>query len=147
MNDSTFLPTDSQNRLLLTRLVLLAILVTSACSDSATGPTEGRVKTGVWGGTSAGLQVTQTGATARFSCGRGQIDEPLILDRDGRFDVFGTYFVEVGPSSIPHTARFLGRIEGNELTLTVRLLDTNQNPHIGTFVLTFGILFQGPFCA
>ncbi len=126
-------------------LIFALTFLAAACRDSVTGPKEDRVRLGSWGGAAAGLEVTETGATAKFSCGRGIISQPLILDREDRFDVPATHFIEIGPASISHPARYTGRADGNRMTLTVMLLDTGQV--FGPFNLVFGRTFNGPVCA
>ena len=126
--------------------MLLAILLATACHESVSGPgpKEDRVRPGSWGGTTAGLEVTETSATAAFVCARGRIDQPILLDRENRFDVSGTYIVEVGPGSFPYPARYSGRIDGDRMILTVRRLDSDQV--VGPYNLTFGVSFRGIFC-
>lgn len=125
-------------------LAALLILFTAACHESVTGPKEGRLRVGSWGGTAAGLEVAETGATAAFACARGRIDQPIVLDRENRFDVSGTYIVEVGPASLPYPARYSGQIDGDRMILTVKRLDLDQT--VGTYTLTFGVSFRGIFC-
>jgi len=122
----------------------ILILFAAACGDSVSGPEKGRVRLGTWGGDSAGLEVTETGATARFSCGRGIVTQPLLLDRNGRFDVPATHFIEIGPASLRHPARYTASTDGNRMTLTVTILDSGQV--FGPFRLVFGRTFNGPVC-
>ncbi len=129
------------------RIVLLGALLTAltaACHESVTGPKEGRLRVGSWGGTAAGLEVAETSATAAFVCARGRIDQPIVLDRENRFDVSGTYIVEVGPVSLPYPARYSGQIDGDRMILSVKRLDSDQV--VGTHTLTFGVSFRGIFC-
>ena len=58
-----------------------------------------QVKTGVWGGQHARLEVAAGGATIEYDCGRGTIDEPLVLDAQGRFAARGRHVPE--PAVIP----------------------------------------------
>ncbi len=125
-------------------LAALFIWFTAACHESVTGPKEARVRIGSWGGSAAGLEVGETGATAASVCARGRIDQPIVLDRENRFDVTGTYIVEVGPASLPYPARYSGQIDGDRMILTVRRLDSDQV--VGTHNLNFGVSFRGIPC-
>jgi len=96
--------------------------------------------TGHWGGDRIGLEVTDKGLRADLDCAHGAVDEPLKLDSDGRFDAKGSYIQESpGPeregqllSSKP--ARYVGRVQGSTMTLTITLTETGQT--IGPFSLT-----------
>jgi hypothetical protein len=96
---------------------------------------------GNWGGEGAGLQVTEEGAQLFFDCAKGSIDVPITPDEDGRFEVTGRYVKEgPGPTRPEQTqgvgARYLGQLEGNTLTLSVRL--TLSHDVLGPFTLTKG---------
>jgi hypothetical protein len=102
-----------------------------------------RVATGPWGGPNMEIEVTDTGARVDYSCGRGRITQPLVLGTGGRIDVKGTYVKEHpgpqrededGEEGLP--ARYIGRVEGRTMTLTVTLPDTKED--VGTFTLTLG---------
>jgi hypothetical protein len=100
------------------------------------------VQSGVWGGEHIIMEVTESGATIRYDCAHGTIDEKIVSDRDGRFELRGTHVREAGgpvrsdhqPDS--HPARYAGRVEGKTMTLTVTLTDTKESA--GTFSLTYG---------
>ena len=85
------------------------------------------------------ISVTAKAATLEFDCAHGQFDKPLRPDRLGRFAVRGVYVEEHGGpirmGEVPksHPASYTGRIKGNRMTLTVKLLDTHQQ--VGTFLL------------
>ena len=99
-----------------------------------------RVPEGVWGGEHMGLWVEQGGARVEYDCGRGTIDQPLVLGRRGRFNVKGTHYKEHGgPVRIDEQkagqpARYTGALVAQTLTITVTLTDTQKT--IGTFRLT-----------
>jgi hypothetical protein len=120
-------------------VVVVASLV--ACS-APTGPTEGRVEIGVWGGDHLRVDVTTGGGTTEYDCAHGTIDEPLVAQRDGRFTANGTHtFDHGGPirnDEVPnrHPARYDGRVTGGTLQLTVTVTDTQQT--LGSFTLTRG---------
>ena len=88
------------------------------------------------------MEMRGSGADIEYDCAHGSIDEKFAPDSAGRFDATGTHTresggplrVDVKPVSVP--ARYTGRINGDEMTLTVTLTDTGQD--IGTFTLTRG---------
>lgn len=105
-----------------------------------------------WGGRHISLKVTETGAAVEYDCGHGTIAQRVELDKQGHFDVSGTYENDTaGPShSISaedgtsntsgavagRKARYAGRITGRTMTLSVNLADTGAT--LGTFKLTLG---------
>ena len=99
----------------------------------------GRVPGGVWGGEHIGLWVERGGGRVEYDCGHGTIDQPLILDRRGRFNVKGTHFrehggpVRIGEQNKGQPARYSGSLSAQTLTITVTLVNTSQT--IGTFLL------------
>lgn len=104
-------------------------------------PQSTSVRTGTWGGNHIGLEVTDSGARVEYDCAHGSIDQRLEVDREGRFDARGGYVRERGgPQPVeeesPQPARYAGRVDGDAMTLTVSLTQSNQT--IGTFTLTFG---------
>ena len=116
-------------------ILLLLQLVQGA--DAAGKPK--RVPDGVWGGQHMGLWVERGGARVEYDCANGTIDQPLILDMHGRFNVKGTHFkehggpVRVGEQNKGQPVRYTGSLFATTLTITVTLTDTQQI--IGTFHL------------
>lgn len=100
------------------------------------------VPTGVWGGLHIRLNLTKNRAEIEYDCAHGTIEEPLTLDDHGRFDVKGTHVGEHGgpvrtnerPNN--HPARYTGYVNGETMSLTVTLTDTNET--LDTFKLTHG---------
>lgn len=95
---------------------------------------------GNWGGEHVILEVSKKGAVLEFDCARGQIDQPLILDKKGHFDVRGTFSPEHGgpvqrdETTPSNPAHYSGEIKGDVMTLkVVRGEDT-----VGTFTLKRG---------
>src|SRR5438874_8549559 len=95
---------------------------------------------GTWGGEHVILDVSKNGAVLEFDCAHGQIDQPLILDKKGRFDVRGTFTPEHGgpvrrdeitPSS---AARYSGQVKGDVMTLKV----VGGGVDVGIFTLNRG---------
>lgn len=97
---------------------------------------------GVWGGRSALLDISTTGGTVEFDCAHGTLNQPLILDDSGRFDVAGT-FVREHPGPVRqdeppdiHPARYTGWTDGKALVVMVELTDSKEM--FGPFYLELG---------
>ncbi len=124
--------------------VLGAILLAAAWWGAAPIPAagEGPVATGRWGGMHIALEVTEGGAAVEYDCATGTIDQPLILDTEGRFEARGSHSPERGgpvregqePPRRP--ARYRGRVEGETLYLQVDLLEPAET--LGSFTLVHG---------
>jgi hypothetical protein len=99
-------------------------------------------KTGTWGGEHIGLEVTEQGGQVEYDCAHGTIDEKVVADDRGRFDLRGTHVREHGgpvrkdETADTHPARFAGEIKGDTMTLTVTETDTKVV--VGTFTLVYG---------
>ena len=99
--------------------------------------------TGKWGGEHIGILVSDSSATLEYDCAYGTIDEPIIPDDDGKFEVSGVHVFEHGGpiriNEVPdkHPALYKGNILGNKMTLIVLLTDTKTE--IDTFSLTRGV--------
>jgi hypothetical protein len=97
---------------------------------------------GGWGGLHLSMSVTSQGASVEFDCAHGQIAEPLRLDAQNGFAARGTYVQEhpgpvlSGAAPNSQAALYTGTITGMQMTIAVKLLDTNQE--IGTFVVGRG---------
>jgi hypothetical protein len=94
--------------------------------------------------------VEERSAHIHIGCTRGDVEESIPLDPEGRFDVGGTYNVDAFPidRGIVHPARFAGDTDGRTLTLSVRLNDTGQT--LGPVVLRLGVtpqMVNCPICA
>ncbi len=99
--------------------------------------------TGKWGGEHIGMVVSDSSATLEYDCAHGTIDEPIIPDAEGKFEVSGVHVFEHGGpiriDEIPdeHPALYKGHIVGNEMTLILVITDTDTE--IDTFLLTRGV--------
>ena len=99
--------------------------------------------TGKWGGEHIGMVVSDSSATLEYDCAHGTIDEPIIPDAEGKFEVSGVHVFEHGGpiriDEIPdeHLAVYRGHIAGKEMTLILVITDTDTV--IDTFSLTRGV--------
>ncbi|HMD37576.1 MAG TPA: hypothetical protein VKH42_21520 [Vicinamibacterales bacterium] len=118
---------------------IVALMAALACANAATAPTADAAKSGEWGATGVSLEVTAKGGTIEYDCGHGTLDQPLTVDRSGRFTVTGRHFREGGPSRDDDTgqpARYDGIVSGDAMALTVTLTDAKTT--LGTFSLAYG---------
>jgi len=125
--------------------VLLAVVAAcGACGTSGPEPAlaPGVLPLGTWGGDSAGLIVSDTASHLHIACTFGDVSGRVPVDASGRFDVAGSYVlrafpIAVGPS-LP--ARFVGRVDGSVVTLTVTVDDTVQHQRVvrGPVVVRLG---------
>jgi hypothetical protein len=116
------------NRSVLAVLAAGVTLGTGPCD----GPEWGLIRNtvvGTWGGENAALIGDDTSAHVHIACTFGNVMQAIEPERDGRFDVPGSYVlraypVAVGPS-LP--ARFYGTVNGKSLTLSVEVQDTTAD--------------------
>ncbi len=117
-------------------LLLFGIIVCGCTGNSQV------VQSGTWGGQHIGLFVSDSSTTLEYDCAHGTIDEPILTDDNGMFEVTGIHIIEKGGpirlGEIPdkHPSLYNGTIEGKEMTLIVTLTDTDVV--IDTFYLTLG---------
>jgi uncharacterized protein YceK len=120
-------------------LLLMIWIFYSGCSSSISQID----LTGKWGGEHIGIVVSDSSATLEYDCAHGIIDEPIIPDEEGKFEVSGVHVFEHGGpiriDEIPdeHPAIYKGYIVENEMTLILVLTDTDTE--IDTFSLTRGV--------
>ncbi|HKQ53011.1 MAG TPA: hypothetical protein VJT74_11615 [Pyrinomonadaceae bacterium] len=101
-----------------------------------------RLAAGVWGGQHIRMEVTDGGAQLEYDCAHSTIDEAIVLDRQGRFEVKGKFTKERGgpvrrdrpPNSSP--VRYSGQVEDQTLTLTITHDETGES--FGDYTLTRG---------
>ena len=93
---------------------------------------------GTWGGENAAVIADDTSAHIHIGCTYGNIHQQLILDADGRFNLPGEQNITAHPvdRGILHPARFVGRVRGGEMTLTITLTDTTVT--LGPVVVVHG---------
>ena len=101
-----------------------------------------KLATGVWGGQHIRAEVTDSGASLEFDCAHGAIDQPIVLDGKGGFDVKGKFTPEHGgptrrdEESHDRLVRYAGQVKGQTLTLTIT--DSGTKETIDSFTLTHG---------
>ena len=98
--------------------------------------------TGDWGGLHVSLQLTSKSGTAEFDCAHGELNSPVVPDRNGRFDVPGTFIEDHGgPARLGEPTgglrvRYSGRVTNGRMTLSVTR--TNTDARLGSFTLERG---------
>jgi hypothetical protein len=118
--------------------LLGAVVATSACGSSPSGPSP--VSTGLWGGDHIALTVAEMGTHIEFDCAYGDIPITLMVNARNEFDASGTFVrehggpIRVGEMPDSHPAAYVGSVTKTTMVLTVRLTDTNEV--IGTFTLS-----------
>jgi hypothetical protein len=93
---------------------------------------------GMWGGENAALMADDTSAHVHIGCTYGNIHNRIMLNADGRFDMAGEQNITAYPvdRGILHPARFVGRVSGSSMTLTITLTDTTVT--LGPVLLWYG---------
>lgn len=124
--------------------ILVAGLLTAACSDGLQVPSTGRLALGTWGGDNAAVIATDSVTHVHIGCTFGDLPGGIVLDAGGRFTLDGSYVlraypVMVGPS-LP--AQFSGLVSGRTLTLAIAVNDTVQKKLValGPVTVVYGRL-------
>ena len=121
-------------------VIIVGVVAGYSCGDTPGGPS--RLPAGLWGGDHISISLTDASTHLELDCAHGDIPAVLALDRQGQFNVAGTYVREHGgpirQGEIPdrHPAIYSGFVASTMMTLTIRLSDTNDS--IGTFSLASG---------
>jgi hypothetical protein len=95
------------------------------------------VPPGSYGGEHVIMEVSKRGATFEFDCAHGETHAPLVLDKQGNFNVSGTFTAEHGGPvredevKPPNPSSYSGHLEGDNLILNVKVKDQQ----VGTFNL------------
>ncbi len=127
-------------RSLNTVLIAMSLVVTG--SIAAKSNKMQRVARGIWGGTHIQLEVNARNAAVEYDCANGTINGPLAIDADGKFHWSGTHRRERGGpvrKDAPvhsYPAVYTGSINGDTMTLTVKITDTDEE--LGTYTLKRG---------
>ncbi len=101
-----------------------------------------QIPNGTWGGLHIRVEVENGSATIEYDCANGKIDGPLNLDSRGHFSLSGTHIrehggpIREGEKADAHPARYTGSIDGERMTMTVTLTDSEET--VGTFTLDHG---------
>ena len=118
-------------------VLLFLVLVTMV---SANTQYRRRIPSGVWGGEHINLNVSAKSATIEYDCAHGAINGPLVIDKNGNFNLRGTHTperggpVRAGESPEGHPASYTGSIKGTTMTLTLKVGDSEAE----TFTLEKG---------
>ncbi len=102
------------------------------------------VPPGIWRADHIILNVAANGVTIEYDCADGQIDKSLMIDVSGNFTADGFHVarqagpVNIDDKQIRQPARYVGKISGDTMTLSVTLLETKQA--IGKYTLQRGKL-------
>ena len=94
---------------------------------------------GVWGGEHIRFEVTESGAQIEYDCAHGTVEGKIVVDAQGRFNVYGMHYEEHGGPVRPgedaagYRVRLSGRVGGSLLKLTVTRAGTRKV--VGTFNL------------
>ena len=111
-------------------------------SETTPGPETRQVARGTWGGDHVRLEVGEKGAELEFDCAHGSIDNSILLDDQGRFEIKGVLVREQhGPVRVGHepkneSAVYSGRLQGAKMTLWVTLSGSQET--LGTYSLVHG---------
>ena len=120
----------------------ILLLILSSCQkyEPATNPSD---IYGIWGGEGLVMVIGPEGTTLEYDCATGTIDEPIIPDAEGMFEVSGTHNAPSVPLGMPdappaniQTAHISGTIEGQTMVVTVTF-DVSETV-LGPYRLTFG---------
>lgn len=101
-----------------------------------------RTVSGTWGGQHISIEANGRSASIEYDCATGTINGPLTLDSKGHFTWRGYHNREHGgpiridEKSNAQPANYRGWIQGDTMTLTVTLANSDESP--GTFTLTRG---------
>ncbi len=120
--------------------MVAVVVLLAVCSVIAETRKMQRIPTGNWGGQHINIKVTPQSATIEYDCATGVIQGPLVIDRNGNFNLHGTHRMDRGgpvradetPKELPAT--YTGSIRGNSMTLNLKVSDAE----VETFKLEKG---------
>jgi len=91
-----------------------------------------RLAAGVWGGPHVSVAVGSQSAEVEYDCAHGLIEGPLVVDEEGKFTWRGTFTperggpVRQGDSARAQPATYSGEINGNTMTLQLKIGDSDD---------------------
>jgi hypothetical protein len=94
---------------------------------------------GMWGGEHIRFEVTESGANVEYDCAHETVEGKIVVDSQGRFNVYGLHYeehggpVRRGDDVAGYRVRLSGRVGGSLLKLVVTRAGTRKV--IGTFAL------------
>ena len=121
-------------------IIVVVVILLAVFSVIASSQKMRVIPAGNWGGPHINMNVGAKSAMIEYDCASGVIQGPLIVDRDGNFNLRGIHRIERGgpvradekPNEVPAT--YTGSIKGNTMTLNLRLSDSDEE----TFTLEKG---------
>lgn len=124
--------------------VLATLLMLSACASAETlVSADGLLPLGNYGGENAGMIVGDTATHLHIGCTYGDVSGRIALDQNGQFDVAGSYMLRAYPIAVGPAvpARFVGRLQGSTVVVTVTVNDTVQKAIVvkGPASVTYGV--------
>ena len=141
------------NRIVVLTLATTATVILACASGPTLPPYDGSLPLGIWGSDSAALIVGDTAMHIHIKCTFGDVSGRIPLAADGSFDVAGSYMLRAYPIAIGPSvpARFVGRVRGADVTVTVTVNDTVEHKTVvlGPVSATYGIeakLWPCPIC-
>ncbi len=135
-----------------------SLIAAAAC---AVGAIAGPIPPGTWGGKQGTLVIYADSATLDLPCAGGRIPTPLVADSTGKFDVTGSYAVQVGPVKLGgpgwQPARFTGLRTDDRIEMVIEVSSStpSQNPlasptvtsvTIGPLTFDRGVVVTFPRC-
>jgi hypothetical protein len=118
-------------------LILVLLAVYSAIAETRKMQS---IPTGNWGGQHINMKVGAKSATIEYDCATGVIQGPLVIDREGNFNLRGTHRPQRGgptradETAQDHPATYTGSIKGSTMTLSLKVGDSEEE----TFTLEKG---------
>jgi hypothetical protein len=91
-----------------------------------------RIPRGEWGGDHISMNVGEESAKIEYDCAHGEIQGPLVVDGQGKFDLHGTFTMErggpvrQGESARSQAASYAGEIKGDTMTLILKISDAED---------------------
>jgi hypothetical protein len=98
-------------------LAVVAVVVVGDCGSGSKVEPRGH-----WGGLTLDLTLTDRGGAVVMCCGtQVTLDEPMVLDTGGRFDVTGTVTASAA-FQVGQPMRYFGSVSGSSMTLSIETL-------------------------